>query len=191
MDYQGSFIKHRCVRQRLGIRVSDGEKAWLVWQIQLFVHDSSLPAFTTSPDEQREVSHTSGLGCVIYFTQLNMGKSDTVPQFQDKTLRGTACFCSSLLHCCLPFTVKECAQADHCPFNLGPKIREMNPTPSLDLTDLQTCSEKNLLFYPLGITHDTASLQQDPMDCSPPGSSGIFQGRILEWVAMPFSRGSS
>ena len=33
----------------------------------------------------------------------------------------------------------------------------------------------------------------DPMDCSPPGSSvqGIFQARILEWVAFPFSRGSS
>ena len=33
----------------------------------------------------------------------------------------------------------------------------------------------------------------DPMDCSPPGSSvhGILQSRILEWVAMPFSRGSS
>ena len=33
----------------------------------------------------------------------------------------------------------------------------------------------------------------DPMDCSPPGSSvhGILQARILEWVAMPFSRESS
>ena len=31
------------------------------------------------------------------------------------------------------------------------------------------------------------------MDCSPPGSSvhGILQARILEWVAIPFSRGSS
>ena len=31
------------------------------------------------------------------------------------------------------------------------------------------------------------------MDCRPPGSSvhGIVQARILEWVAMPFSRGSS
>ena len=31
------------------------------------------------------------------------------------------------------------------------------------------------------------------MDCSPPGSSvdGILQARILEWIAMPFSRGSS
>ena len=33
----------------------------------------------------------------------------------------------------------------------------------------------------------------NPMDCSPPGSSvhGIPQARILEWVAMPFSRESS
>ena len=33
----------------------------------------------------------------------------------------------------------------------------------------------------------------DPMECNPPGSSvhGILQARILEWVAMPFSRGSS
>ena len=33
----------------------------------------------------------------------------------------------------------------------------------------------------------------DPMDCNPPGSSvhEIFQARILEWVAVSFSRGSS
>ena len=33
----------------------------------------------------------------------------------------------------------------------------------------------------------------DPMDCSPPGSSvhGILQARILEWVAVPSSWGSS
>ena len=32
----------------------------------------------------------------------------------------------------------------------------------------------------------------DPMDCSPPGSSlhGISQARIVEWIAIPFSRGS-
>ena len=31
---------------------------------------------------------------------------------------------------------------------------------------------------------------RDPMNCSPPGSSahGIFQVRILEWVAISFSR---
>ena len=33
----------------------------------------------------------------------------------------------------------------------------------------------------------------DPMDCSLPGSSihGIFQARVLKWVAISFSRGSS
>ena len=33
----------------------------------------------------------------------------------------------------------------------------------------------------------------DHVNCSPPGSSvhGIFQARILEWVAISFSRGSS
>ena len=34
---------------------------------------------------------------------------------------------------------------------------------------------------------------RNPMDCSPPGSSvhGIFQARILEWVAISSTRGSS
>ena len=33
----------------------------------------------------------------------------------------------------------------------------------------------------------------DPVDCSPPGSSvhGILQAKIVEWVAISFSRGSS
>ena len=35
-------------------------------------------------------------------------------------------------------------------------------------------------------SHPTLS---DPMDCSPPGFSvhGIFQARVLEWVAIAFS----
>ena len=39
------------------------------------------------------------------------------------------------------------------------------------------------------VTSDSAT----PMDCSPPGFSvhGILQIRILEWVAVPFSTGSS
>ena len=33
----------------------------------------------------------------------------------------------------------------------------------------------------------------DPMDCSPPDFfvRGILQAKILEWVAIPFSKGSS
>ena len=33
----------------------------------------------------------------------------------------------------------------------------------------------------------------NPMDCSPPGTTvlGILQAKIMEWVAIPFSRGYS
>ena len=43
------------------------------------------------------------------------------------------------------------------------------------------------------VSHSIVSDSCDPMDCSPPGSSvhRILQARILEWVATPFSRGSS
>ena len=43
----------------------------------------------------------------------------------------------------------------------------------------------------MSVIHSCAALC-DPMDCSPPGSSvhGILQARILEWVAISFSRGS-
>ena len=56
-----------------------------------------------------------------------------------------------------------------------------------------------LLFLSLFANHlSHAKLLQlcltlcDPMDCSPSGPSihGILQARILEWVAVPFSRGS-
>ena len=50
----------------------------------------------------------------------------------------------------------------------------------------------NLNFY--GLAAAAKSLQScptlsDPMDCSLPGSSihGIFQARVLEWVATAFS----
>ena len=45
----------------------------------------------------------------------------------------------------------------------------------------------------LVLSHFSCVLLCDPTDCIPPGFSvhGISQERILEWVAMPFSRGSS
>ena len=43
------------------------------------------------------------------------------------------------------------------------------------------------------LSHSVMSNSLGPLDCSPPVSSGhgILQARILEWVAMPSSRGSS
>ena len=42
-------------------------------------------------------------------------------------------------------------------------------------------------------SHSVVSSSSPPMDCSPPGSSvhATLQARILEWVAISFSRGSS
>ena len=49
------------------------------------------------------------------------------------------------------------------------------------------------LFYICCSVAESCPVLCDPMDCSPPGSSahGIFQARILQWVAISFSRGSS
>ena len=55
------------------------------------------------------------------------------------------------------------------------------------------------ILYPLSHSVQFSSVAQscptlcNPMDCSLPGSSvcGISQARILEWVAISFSRGSS
>ena len=45
---------------------------------------------------------------------------------------------------------------------------------------IHTCNGCMLMFAQL------CPILRDPMDCSPPGSSvhGIFQARILEWVAI-------
>ena len=47
-----------------------------------------------------------------------------------------------------------------------------------------------ILVCPLSLSH---ALLCDSINCSPPGSSihGILQARILEWVAISFSKGSS
>ena len=43
------------------------------------------------------------------------------------------------------------------------------------------------------LSHSVMSNSFNPMDCSQPGSSvhGVFQTKILEWIAIPFSGGSS
>ena len=74
--------------------------------------------------------------------------------------------------------------------SLSSHLHSFTPSlpPSLDL----------FLSLWIFLTLSSKSLQSsltlwDPMDCSPPGSSvhEILQARILEWVAMPSSRGSS
>ena len=55
---------------------------------------------------------------------------------------------------------------------------------------VETYSQDRITSCPCSVTKSTLG---DPMDCSLPGSSvhGISQARILEWIAVSFSRGSS
>ena len=55
-----------------------------------------------------------------------------------------------------------------------------------------SCIHTFLLFI-YSVSCLVMSIPCDPMDCGLPGSliHGILQARILEWVAIPFSRGSS
>ena len=70
-----------------------------------------------------------------------------------------------------------------------------------DLIWMDTCICMAESLHCSSVTHDIVNQLYcfsrvwlcNPMDCSLPGSpiSGILQARILEWVSMPSSRGSS
>ena len=55
-----------------------------------------------------------------------------------------------------------------------------------------SCSHYSLSYFEVLVAQACPTLC-NPMDCSPPNSFvlGILQARILEWVAISFSRGSS
>ena len=57
----------------------------------------------------------------------------------------------------------------------------------------QTKKYKYHMLSPIKKVAQSCPTLCDPMDCSLPGSSvhGIFQARILKWVSISFSRGSS
>ena len=76
------------------------------------------------------------------------------------------------------------------------KVTINTPTTELGIAVDSVHMDLDFSGYPM--IDDTKSLQScptlcDPMDCSPPGSSvhEILQLRILEWVAIFSSRGSS
>ena len=53
--------------------------------------------------------------------------------------------------------------------------------------------DEELLYLCVCLVTKPCLILCDPMHCSPPGSSvhGILQGSILDWIAMPFPRGSA
>ena len=95
----------------------------------------------------------------------------------------------------------ERAQLSHGMWNLSPPAGIEPTSPALEgefLTTRPPGKSPTWLFNQSSSTFNSfTSLSRvwlcDPMDCSPLGSSvhGILQARILEWVAISFSRGSS
>ena len=58
---------------------------------------------------------------------------------------------------------------------------------------LYTCNLHNTLHQLYAKSLQSCPILCDPMNCSPPGSSvhGILQARIMEWIAISYSKGSS
>ena len=70
-------------------------------------------------------------------------------------------------------------------------IEYVTQPPLIKVSMIACCKHKEFLTWKL--VAQSCLILCDPMDCSPPGSPdhGILQARILEWVAIPSSRGSS
>ena len=76
---------------------------------------------------------------------------------------------------------------------LDKALRNMDFT-EIILTHIQVEITEYIVMYVMYVLVAQSSLTIcDPVDCNPPGSSvlGILQARILEQVAICFSRGSS
>ena len=82
---------------------------------------------------------------------------------------------------------------------IKPRLMAVKASSSI-LWTAREIPKTNLLFWGFTMLRESESVSHsvcptlcDPIHCSPPGSSvyGILQARILEWVAIPFSWGSS
>ena len=73
-----------------------------------------------------------------------------------------------------------------------PKMGTIKDRNGMDLTEKEVIKNKGQEYTESEVTQSCPTLC-DPMDCSLSGSSihGIFQARVLEWIAISFSRESS
>ena len=72
-------------------------------------------------------------------------------------------------------------------------VKIQTPSPGLRVSPRLSISNRISAWVWVSVKSFSCVQLCDPMDCSPPGSSvhGIFQARVVEWVAISFSRGSS
>ena len=89
-------------------------------------------------------------------------------------------------NCSLPGSFKKSSEACEQASSVSAQSRK-SPT------YCSTTASERLRFCSFSLVAQSCPILWDPMDCSPPGSSihGIFQARLLEWIAISFSRGSS
>ena len=130
------------------------------------------------------------------------GLGQVKPQQTDTWTDVETCHCPSFAH-----TLCKCWAP---PFNLSPPLEPECRAPTGSPAWWSKSGRPEFLTLTLTVNSEplsvcvcacvraclVAQLCQtlcDPMDCRPPGSSvhGILRARILEWVAMPSSRGSS
>ena len=86
----------------------------------------------------------------------------------------------------------ECLISDFCPELLSVKGQWLQWVAADSiLVELNVQCNRHVIYYVL-VAQSCPTLC-DPMDCRPPGCSvhGILQAGMLEWVFIPFSRGSS
>ena len=106
---------------------------------------------------------------------------------------GVGCDCHSLpqgISHLIPWHIDLLVKAKAVEIKFWAMWREFPPT---DLTWRQTKEGQIEFMKVKELVAQLCPTLCDAMDCSLPGSSihGIIQARILEWVAIPFSRGSS
>ena len=102
-----------------------------------------------------------------------------------------ASWCGLIMIClCICELVKVSLWGFHCVHRTVEGTREAMKYERYHLT-LLICKMKTVLCCAKLLW--SCQILCESMDCNPPGSSvhGILQARILEWIAMPSSRGSS
>ena len=79
-----------------------------------------------------------------------------------------------------------------CSSSFIPSVRNINSVDPITNNFLLSIAQTHLFMCGSLLVTKLCPTLCDPMDCSPVGSSvhGILQARILEWVAITFSRGS-
>ena len=75
----------------------------------------------------------------------------------------------------------------------SPRAATKTSTVLIDYFLKSPCCSHRMSHLPISVCAQSCLTPCNPMDCGAPGSSvhGISQARILEWMAISFSRGSS